>query len=109
MAMSLVNLYTFPSFIPIPQLYAHVIGGRKNEGLRRVDDDRANVIRVGLERCDLFGSVVIVNPDLEIVGAAYYPILAGNKAPSSNRDIGELKGFDNSLLFFLVSCTPMEK
>lgn len=105
MAMSFVNLYTFPSFIPIPQLYAHVIRGRKNEGLRRVDDDGANIVRMCFERRDLFGRIIVVHPDLEIVGAAYYPILAGNEAPGPDRDIGELEGFDNGLSFFSVLCS----
>lgn len=105
MAMSFINLYTFPSFIPIPQLYAHVIGRCKHEGLRRVDDDSANVVGMCFKRRDLFGRVIVVHPDLEIVGAAYYPVLAGNEAPGSDRDIGELEGFDNGLLIFSVLLT----
>ena len=74
-----------------------------------MDDDGADVVRMCFERCDLFRRIVIVHPDLEIIGAADYPILAGNEAPSSDRDIGELEGFDNGLSFFLVSSSPIEK
>lgn len=105
MAMSFVNLYTFPSFIPIPQLYAHVIRGRKNEGLRRVDDDGANVVRMCFKGRDLFGRIIVVHPDLKIVGAANYPILTGNEAPGPDRDIGELESFDNGLSLLSVFCS----
>lgn len=59
--MSFVDLYAFPSFIPIPELYGHIIGGGENKWLGRVDDDRADIIRVSFEGSNFLGSVVIVD------------------------------------------------
>lgn len=70
-----------------------------------MDNDGANVVGMCFKRRDLFGRIVVVYPDLEIVGAAYYPVLASNKAPGPDRDIGELEGFDNGLSFCLASCS----
>jgi hypothetical protein len=66
-AMTLEHLDALPAFIPIPELYGHVIGRRQDEGLRGVDGDGADVVRVGFERRDFLGGIVVVNPDLEVV------------------------------------------
>ena len=57
----------------------------------------ANVIRVSFELSDLFGCVVVVDSDLEIIGPTDDPILASDEATSSYRDVGELEGFDDCL------------
>lgn len=96
-AMTFVNLDAFPFFVPIPELYRHVIRGRENERLCGVNDDGANVVGVGFELGDLLGGVVVVDSDLEIVGPADNPVLASNETASSYGDIGKLEGFDNGL------------
>ena len=63
-----------------------------------MNDNGTDIVGVSLERSDLFRSIVVVDADLEIVGAADNPILAGDKPPRSDRDIGELEGFDDSLM-----------
>lgn len=60
-------------------------------------DNGADVVRVSFEGGDLFGGIVIVDSDLEIIGAADDPILAGDEAASSYGDIGELEGLDDCL------------
>lgn len=52
--VSLESLLAFPAHLPIPQLDGHVITGRQNEGLRRVDTNGSDVIWVGLEARDFF-------------------------------------------------------
>lgn len=100
MAMTFIHLHTLPSFVPIPELDAHVIRGGQDEGLRGMDNNGTDIIGVCLERGYLFGSIVIVDANLEVIGATDNPILAGYEAASSYRDIGEFKGFDNGLLMF---------
>ena len=56
-----------------------------------------------LKGCDLFGGVIIVDTELEIIGAANNPILPGNKTTSSNGNVGEFESFDNGLI--LMSLT----
>ena len=67
MAVSFEYLHTLPSLVPIPQLNCHVIGGGKDERLGRVYDDRSNVVGMSFEGGDLFGSIVIVDSQLEII------------------------------------------
>ena len=62
-----------------------------------MDDERANVVRVRLERRDLFRGVVVVDAELEVVGTAGDSVLAGNEAPCPEGDIGEFECFDNGL------------
>ena len=59
----------------------------------------SNVVWVGFERCYLLRGIVIVDPELEVIGSAYDPVLSGNKSTSSNRDICKLKSFYNTLRF----------
>ena len=65
-----------------------------------MDNNGANVVRVCFERGYLFGSIVIVDTNLEVIGTTDYPVLAGYESASSYRDIGEFKGFDNGLRTF---------
>ena len=90
-AVPLVYLHTFPPFIPIPKFYAHVIGGREDEGLRRVDNDSANVVGMRFEGCDFFGGIVVVDSNLKVVGATYYPVLARNETSGSDRNVCKLE------------------
>lgn len=95
--MAFVNLYTFPPLIPIPKLDAHVIGGGQDERLRGMDDDSADVVGMGFEGGNFFRGIVVVDANLEVIGAAYYPILAGHEAASSDGYIGKLERFDDRL------------
>lgn len=95
--MALIHLDAFPSLVPIPQLYGHVIGGCEDERLVWVNDNGANVIRMSFEGGDFLGGIVVIDSYLEIVGAADDPILASNKAPRTDRDICKLERLDNSL------------
>jgi hypothetical protein len=61
--------------------------------------DRADVIGVCFERCDLLACVVVVDPQLEVIAAAYNPVLARNEATCSYGNIGELEGLDDRLGF----------
>jgi hypothetical protein len=60
-----------------------------------VDGDRSNIVRVSFERCDLLRRVVVVDAELEIIGAADDPVLACNESSRSYRDIGKFKSFDD--------------
>lgn len=62
-----------------------------------MNDNGTDVIRVSFEGGDLLRSIVVVDTDLEIIGTAHNPVLAGNEAACSYGDIGELEGFDNCL------------
>ena len=99
MAVSLEDLHTLPAPLPIPKLDCHVITGRQHEGLSWVYHNRADVIGVRLEGCDLLARVVVVDPQLEVIAAAYNPVLARNEAASSYGDIGEFECLDDRLRF----------
>ena len=62
-----------------------------------MDNDASNIVRVSFKGCDLLRGVIVVNSQLEVIGAADDPVLSRNEATSANRDIGELEGFDNGL------------
>lgn len=62
-----------------------------------MDDNRANVIGMGFERRNTFRCVVVIDSNLEVIGAADDPILAGNKTTGAYGNIGKLKGLDNLL------------
>jgi len=57
--------------------------------------NRADVIGVRLEGCDLLACVVVVDPQLEVIAATYNPVLARNEATCSYGNIGEFEGLDN--------------
>lgn len=93
--MTLEHLNAPPAFLPIPESDCHIIGCGQDKGLRRMDYNRPDVVWVGFERCYLLGGVVIVNAKLKVIRATDDPVLAGNKAAGSYRDIGEFEGFDD--------------
>ena len=99
MAMTLKDLYALPSLLPVPKLDGHIIGGSKNEGLRRVDGDSSDVVRVSFEGGNLLGSVVVVNTQLEVIGTTDNPVLSRDESTGSDGNIGKLKGLDNLLSF----------
>jgi hypothetical protein len=61
--------------------------------------DRADVIWVCFERCDLLAGVVVVDSQLEVIAAGNNPVLACNEATSSYRNIGEFECLDDRLCF----------
>ena len=52
---------------------------------------------MGLKGCDLFGGIVVVDTELEVIRTADDPVLASNEATSSHRNIGEFEGFNDGL------------
>ncbi len=72
-------------------------GNIQNKGLGRVDDDGADVVRMGLERRDLLARVVVIDAQLEVVRAANDPVLARNEAASADGHFAELEALDDLL------------
>jgi hypothetical protein len=99
MTMPLEDLHTLPRLLPVPQLNCHVITCSEAEGLSRMYSYGTNVVGVGLEAGDLFGGVVIDNPQLKVVRASNNPVLACNKTASTDGHIGEFKGLDGGSRF----------
>ncbi len=97
--MSLKDLYALPPSVPIPQLYCHVIAGCQDEWLYGVDSYGSDVVRMRLEGGDFLGGVVVVYSELEVIATAYYPVLSGDEAAGSYRDVGEFEGLDDGLAF----------
>lgn len=62
-----------------------------------MDDDGADVVWVSFERGNLFGGVVIVYSQLEVVGTADNPILTGDKATRPYWDICKFERLDDCL------------
>lgn len=96
-AVTFKDLHTLPALLPIPKLDCHVIGGCEHKRLGRVDGNRTNVIGVCFERGDFFGSVIVVDTELEVIGAANNPVLPRNESTSADGDIGEFERFDDRL------------
>lgn len=94
-AVTLKRLNALPVLLPVPELNRHIITSGQDEWLCRVDDNGTNVVGVGLESGNLLGGVVVVDPNLEVIGANDEPVLAGDEATSSYRDIGNFKGLYN--------------
>ena len=65
-----------------------------------MDNNGADIVRVCFEGRYLFRSIVIVDANLEVIGATDDPVLSRYEAASSYRDIGEFKCFDNGLRTF---------
>ena len=59
--------------------------------------DGTNIVGMCLEARDFFRRVVVVYADLEVVRAAYNPILAGDESTRADWDICELECFDDCL------------
>jgi hypothetical protein len=52
---------------------------------------------VSFEGGDLFGGVVIVNTELEVIRTADNPVLPRNESTGADGDIGEFECFDDGL------------
>ena len=52
---------------------------------------------MSFEGGDLFGGVVIVDTELEVIRTADNPVLPRNESTGTNGDIGEFEGFDDRL------------
>ena len=63
-----------------------------------MDNNGADVVRMSFERGDFLRGIIIIDADLEIIGSTNNPILAGDKSPCSNGNIGELESLDNRLI-----------
>ena len=96
-AVTFEHLNALPSLLPVPELYRHVIRSSQYEGLCGMDDDCTNVIRMSFEGGNLFGGVVVVDSQLEVVRAAHYPVLARNEATCSDWHVCKLEGLDDGL------------
>lgn len=103
MAVALEYLNTFPTFFPVPELNCHVIGSGQDERLGGMNSNRSNVIGMSLEGRDLFGGIIVVDTELEVIRTANNPVLAGNETTGSHGDISELEGFNNGLVNETVS------
>lgn len=66
-AVTLKDLNTLPTLLPVPQSHGHVITCGQNVGLGGVNCNGTNVVRVCFEGCDLFGGVVVVDAELEVI------------------------------------------
>lgn len=62
-----------------------------------MNDNGTDVVGMSFEGCNFLGGIIVVDSNLEIIGAAHNPILAGNKSTCSYGNICELEGFDNCL------------
>ena len=62
-----------------------------------MDNNGTDVVGVGFEGGNLLGGVVVVDTELEVITAADDPILTGDEAAGSDRDIGELESLDDGL------------
>lgn len=62
-----------------------------------MDDNGANVIRVGFELGNLLGSIIVVNSKLEVIATDYYPVLSRDETAGSDGDISRFECFDDSL------------
>jgi hypothetical protein len=62
-----------------------------------MDGNGTDIIRVCFERRDFFGSVVIVDTELEVIRTAYNPVLPRNESTGTDGDIGEFECFDDRL------------
>ena len=52
-----------------------------------MNDNGAYVVRMGFKGGDSFRGIVIIDSDVEIIGAANNPILPRYEAACSNRDV----------------------
>lgn len=77
-----------------------------------MNSNGADVVGMRLKGGDLFGRVVVVDSQLEVIGTAHNPVLSCDEATGANRDIGELEGLDDLLRLVRpnvdVSCKATE-
>lgn len=64
-----------------------------------MDRNCTNVVGMGFETCDFLRGVVVIYPELEVIGAGNQPIFARNKSASPDRDVSEFEGLDNGAGF----------
>lgn len=62
-----------------------------------MNDNGSDIVGMGLEGCDLFRGVVVVDTELEVVGAANNPVLARDKATGTDGKIGEFERLNSAL------------
>lgn len=97
--VALKHLHALPLLVPIPQLNGHVIAGGEHKWLRGMHDNGADVVGVRLKGRNLLRGVVVVDSQLEVVGAADNPVLARNKAAGADGHIGQFECLDDGLRF----------
>ena len=97
MVMAIENLSAYPTLLPVPQSYSHIITGSQHVGLSGVNGNRTNIVRVCFEGCNLFGGVVVVDTELEVIWTADNPVLPRDESTGTDRDIGKLECFDDGL------------
>lgn len=61
------DLYTLPTFFPIPGFYRHVIAPGQDNACGGMDGETSNVVRVSLEGGHFLVGVVIEDAKLEII------------------------------------------
>jgi hypothetical protein len=98
--MSLKDLDTFPTLVPIPKLDGHVIRAGQDKRLSGMDADGTNVIWVSLEAGNLLARIIVVYAKLEVITATDDPVLPRNEPTSSDGDISDFERL-NSLLGFV--------
>jgi hypothetical protein len=59
--------------------------------------DGSNIVRVRLKTGNLFGGIVVVDPQLKVVTATYNPVLSCDESAGSDRDVGQLERLDDLL------------
>lgn len=79
MAMPFKGGNLLPSTFPVPQFNGQIVGRGKQEGTGRMNGKRANIIRMSRELSNSFKSVVIEDPNDQIIRTTNNPILSGNK------------------------------
>lgn len=72
-----------------------------------VNGNGTDVVWMCLKRDDFLGCVVVVDAEVEIIGAANDPVLARDEAPSAYRNICKLKGFDDCLTQLAMNGSSM--
>ena len=87
-------LNTPPLLVPIPCLDCHVIASRQDDARRRVDCQASDVVRVRFKGRNLFVRVVVEDPKLEVITTGDEPVLAGNEANATDRDLSDLERLD---------------
>ncbi len=74
--VALKDLSTSPAFVPIPELYEHVIRWRKHIWKCGMNRYTADVVSVSLKLLYFIHGVVIVYPDKHIIWTSHDPLLA---------------------------------
>lgn len=64
-----------------------------------MNDDSADIVGMSFKSSYLFGSVVVVDSKVEVIGTDDKPVLSGDKTTGSYRDIGNFERLDDILCF----------